>query len=181
MLFVGSEPYIAVYDASVPWIMQYSWLAISQRPISRTCTGGPAERTMSTSLCLSPAARRSVFATTRILSWKKTALRRVGTEQEWNPEDSWRSCKGVSHGISTLRRLHTSSSLSKNVFLKLHCPQTIQSVDEKALQNLLAAISNVWMLNCDTLVPHSQLPVLNCSALRVVGTNNHADTKLCNY
>lgn len=122
------------------------WLTIiSQQPISRTCTGGPAdpERAMSASLCLSPAAGRSVFATTRILSWKKTALRRVGIEQEWNPEDSWRSCKGVSHGISALRRLHTSSSLSKNVFLKLHCPQTIQSVDEKALQNLLAAISNV--------------------------------------
>jgi len=150
MLFVGSEQYIvdasAVYCescSSIHYLHFCELLTISQRPISRTCTGGPAERTMSASLCLSPAARRSVFATTRILSWKKTALRRVGTEQEWNPEDSWRSCKGVSHGTSTLRRLHTSSSLSKNVFLKLHCPQTIQSVDEKALQNLLAAISNV--------------------------------------
>ena len=148
MLFVGSEQYIvdasAVYCescSSIHYLHVCEWLIIiSQRPISRTCTGGPAERTMSASLCLSPAVRRSVFATTRILSWKKTAL---GTEQEWNPEESWRSCKGVSHGISTLRRLHTSSSLSKNVFLKLHCPQTIQSVDEKALQNLLAAISNV--------------------------------------
>ena len=117
-----------------------SWQLVSGPFHARAHAGGPAERTMSASLCLSPAARRSIFATTRILSRKKTAL---GTEQEWNHEDSWRSCKSVSHGTSTLRRLHTSSSFRKNVFLKLHCPQSIQSVDEKALQNLLAAISNV--------------------------------------
>lgn len=85
-------------------------------------------------------------------NWKKSSLRREDLCRRTNSEWRWSESRAqtytprgpcASHNKNTLRGLHTSASLDQLVVLKLHLPQSIQSVKTETLQDLLAAISNV--------------------------------------
>ena len=87
-----------------------------------------------------------------IRNWKNSSLRREDLCRRTNSEWRWNESGArtytprgpcASHSKNTPRGLHTSSSLDQLVVLKLHLPQSIQSVKTKTLQDLLAAISNV--------------------------------------
>ena len=87
-----------------------------------------------------------------IRNWKKTSLRREDlcrhTTSQWRWSESGAQTytpRGpfASHSKNTLRGLHTCASLDQLIVLKLHLPQSIQSVKTKTLQQLLGVISNV--------------------------------------
>ena len=89
-------------------------------------------------------------------NWKKSSLRREDLCRRTNSEWRWSESRAqtytprglcASHSKNILRGFHTSASLDQLVVLKLHLPQSIQSVKTETLQDLLAAISNVRTCN----------------------------------
>ena len=87
-----------------------------------------------------------------IRNWRKSSLgredlcRHTTSQWRWNESGAQtytprEPC--ASHSKNTLRGLHTCASLDQLVVLKLHLPQSIQSVKTKTLEQLLGTISNV--------------------------------------
>ena len=104
------------------------------------------------SLCLNLAKTRVVFALARIGCRRQTSkLEEASNRGRWNKYGA--KAEG-------LRRLHTSASLfTQNVFLKLHYPQCIPSLDTAVLHKLLTKITIVCISEHRSRPPPSRCPV----------------------